>query len=129
MSSKVIKVKHKGSFKKTERFMNFLKGNRHLNSLEKYGELGVEALAAATPIDSGLTATLWKYEITKEKGKVSIKWLNTNIQNGINVVILLRYGHGTGTGGYVEGVDFISPAIKPIFDQIADGVWKEVEKA
>lgn len=124
-----IKIIHRGSFNRTEKFMNFLTLRGYLNKLDTFGQIGVSALASATPVDSGLTAKSWTYEIVRDEENTSISWMNTNIQNGISVVVLLRYGHATGTGGYVEGQDFITPAIQPIFDQIADGVWKEVKGA
>lgn len=98
----------------------------HLGNLDKYGREGVAALAAATPIDTGNTAGSWVYEIVREAGSASIVFSNTNVVNGENIAILLQYGHGTGTGGYVVGRDYINPAIQPIFDKIANNAWKEV---
>lgn len=95
-------------------------------SLHIYGEMGVEALIQATPVDSGVTAQDWKYEITKHKHGPGIKWYNTNVVGGTPVIILLQYGHGTGTGGYVQGHDFINPAMQPIFDRIRLDVWEKV---
>ena len=96
--------------------------------LDKYGREGVKALESATPVDTGLTARSWYYEIKKTNGSVSISFYNSNIQNGIPIAIILQYGHGTGTGGWVEGRDYINPAIQPIFDKIAEKAWKEVTK-
>ena len=95
--------------------------------LERFGQLGVEALANATPIDSGLTANSWEYEITKTEDDCAIYWKNTNIEDGWYVVAIgLQHGHATGTGGWVEGIDYINPAIRPIFEQIAEDVWAEI---
>lgn len=122
----VVTFKHRGNFKKTERFLNALKGQRYLNALEQYGQMGVEALAANTPVRTGLTASSWIYEIERTGTYTRISWLNTNTVQNVNVAVILQYGHGTGTGGYVAGTDYINPAMKPIFDTISDGVWKEV---
>jgi len=100
-----------------------------LESLEIFAQQGVNALASATPIDSGLTAASWSYEIEQSGDSVSIRWVNNNIEDNVNVAVILQYGHGTGTGGYVSGYDYINPAIQPIFDQIADDVWKRVTLA
>lgn len=90
------------------------------------GRRGVEALSAATPVDTGATSQSWRYEINLDRTRTTLTWLNTNTVNGVNIAIILQYGHGTGTGGYVAGKDYINPAIKPIFDDIANSVWKEV---
>lgn len=99
-----------------------------MSELKKGGERGVDALAAATPTDTGKTAASWRYRIVKERGSYRIEWWNSNNDRGAVVALLLQYGHGTGTGGYVSGIDYINPALKPIFDQIADDVWKQVTK-
>ena len=99
-----------------------------LADLNKYGAQGVAALASATPVDSGLTASSWYYEVEKGKGVASITFYNSNVHRGICIAIILQYGHGTGTGGYVQGRDYINPAIQPIFDQLAEDAWKEVTK-
>lgn len=125
----VVTFKHRGSFKNTEKFLNFVKGQRYLNALDKYGRIGVEALAAATPVDSGKTASSWTYEIERTDSQTTISWLNTNVNKNVNIAIILQFGHGTGTGGYVQGRDYINPAMQPIFDNIADQVWKEVTSA
>lgn len=122
----MIEFSMKGSFNKT---FAFLKRNRKLNvkDFEKFGQMGVEALREATPKDSGLTADSWYYEITNDGGSLAIQWLNSNVVDGwCNIAIILQYGHGTGTGGYVEGIDYINPALRPIFDKIAKHAWKEV---
>lgn len=122
----MIKIKHKGNFKNTERFFAKAKSIKIINILDKYGKIGVEVLSAATPINSGKTAKSWGYEIEKRVNGYSIYWTNSNNNDGYNIAILINYGHGTGNGGYVESNPFISPAIKPIFQDIADAAWKEV---
>ena len=122
----MIKISHKGNFNNTEKFLKKISTADFMRNLEKYGEMGVQALASATPIDSGLTASSWSYEIEKSSGSYTIHWVNNNVNNGVNIAIILQYGHGTGTGGYVQGRDYINPALRPIFDEIADSAWKEV---
>jgi hypothetical protein len=122
----LISFTHRGNFYKIEKFLNKVRGAGYLNKLAKYGQEGVEALAAATPIDSGKTANSWTFEISGDASKTVISWLNTNVNNHINIAVILQYGHGTGTGGYVEGRDYINPAMRPIFDRIAEEAWKEV---
>lgn len=124
----MIEFSMKGSFDKT---FAFLKRNRKLNvrDFERFGQEGVEALREATPKDSGLTADSWYYEIVESDGKLAIQWLNSNVVDGwCNIAVILQYGHGTGTGGYVEGIDYINPALKPIFDKIAKHAWEEVTR-
>ena len=125
----MITFETSGSFKKTESFLASLSKQSIRGTLEKYARQGVSVLESATPEESGLTATSWDYEIISSRGSYSIVWTNDNIVDGVPVAILLQYGHGTGTGGYVQGQDFINPAIKPIFDQIAQDVWKAVTNA
>ena len=125
----LISFKHKGDFSKTERFLNKIKGREYLNILEKYGQLGVEALSESTPGDSGKTASSWTYEIERSSSSTTISWLNTNVNQGVNIAIILQYGHGTGTGGYVVGIDYVNPAMKPVFEKIAEEAWKEVTSA
>lgn len=125
----MISSQSSGNTNSTEAFLAaMIKGN-YISGLESLAQEGVDALAAGTPIDSGLTADLWTYEIEEKDGGVTIWWLNTNIINGFPVAIGLQYGHATGTGGWVEGQDYINPALKPIMDAIADKVWKEVQRA
>jgi len=124
----MITFRQKGDFSKLTRFLERAKETVHLGDLDQYGRAGVAALASATPVDSGETAQSWYYEITNKKGFVSISFHNSNIQNGVPIAIILQYGHGTGTGGWVAGHDYINPAIRPIFDQIANDAWKEVTK-
>ena len=98
------------------------------SGLDKYGMTGVDALSSATPHESGLTASSWKYRVVRDKNHPRIEWYNTNVHHGAVIAVLLQYGHGTGTGGYVQGRDYINPAIRPVFDKIADDVWKEVTR-
>lgn len=118
--------KHYGDFSKTLKFLNTVTNKGYLNKLNTYGQMGVEALASATPKDTGLTAASWDYVIESQNGRTSISWFNKNVVKGINIAIILDHGHGTGRGTYVQGRHYISPAIQPIFDKIADDVWKEV---
>lgn len=122
----MITFAQKGSFNKTEKFLKNAKNIKFDEILKRYGEEGVEALSNATPKDTGLSASSWGYEIKKTKDHVYIYWTNSNINKGIPIVLLIQYGHGTRNGGYVQGIDFINPTIRPIFDKIADGVWAEV---
>lgn len=122
----MIRLKAKGDFSKASQHLKKLSEASKLKFLEKYGQRGVAALSAATPVDSGLTASSWSYEIQRGDGSVSVVFLNSNIPNGFPVAIMLQYGHGTGTGGWVEGRDYINPAIRPIFDAMAEEAWKEV---
>ena len=124
----MISFSHKGDFSKTSRFLEKVKGAVKLSDLDKYGREGVAALASATPVDTGVTSKSWKYEITRTKDLVKISFHNTNIQNGVPIAVILQYGHGTGTGGWVEGRDYINPAIQPIFDKIVNDAWREVTK-
>ena len=125
---RLITFKHKGDFSNLTRFLERAKEVVHMGDLYKYGRAGVEALASATPVDSGETANSWYYEITNSNGSAKITFNNSNIQNGVPIAIILQYGHGTGTGGWVEGRDYINPAIQPIFDEIANNAWREVTK-
>jgi hypothetical protein len=115
-----------GSFDKTDRFLAFLRGMSVGDILAKYGQQGVDALAAATPVDSGETAASWSYDITGSAGNYQISWKNSHENEGVQIAVILQYGHGTGTGGYIDGRDYINPAMRPIFDRIANEVWKEV---
>lgn len=124
----MITFRQKGDFKKTTQYLNRLKRSEYMKVLTKYGEEGVAALSSDTPIDSGLTAGSWHHKIEIGKGSSSISFYNSNVNKGVQIAIILQYGHGTGTGGWVEGRDYINPAIQPIFDRMADEVWKEVTK-
>lgn len=124
----MVKFRQKGDFSKLTRFFEKLKECVNKGELDKYGRAGVAALSAATPVDTGLTASSWYYEIEHRKGTVSISFYNSNIQNGVPIAIILQYGHATGGGGFVQGRDYINPAIKPIFDKIAESAWEDIKK-
>lgn len=122
----MVIVKQKGDFSKTEKFLNIISKKLYYRNLQKYAEQGVAALASATPVDSGTTANSWDYEIRQTKNSVSIYWTNSNVNKGVPIAVIIQYGHGTRNGGYVQGRDYINPAMRPIFDKIAENVWKEV---
>ncbi len=123
----MIKVKASGSFKNATSFLNkAIRGYTIEDVLNRYGQMGVDALSSATPTDSGLTAMSWRYELHYSKGKRMLWFTNDNVVNGIPVAILIQYGHGTNNGGYVQGYDYINPVIRPLFDKIANDAWKEV---
>lgn len=124
----MIKVTTKGSFRKTEKFLKKSFGRNYFEILKKYGEKGVNYLSSATPVDSGETATSWYYEIIQNDSYMSVVWKNRNVVKGVNIAIILQYGHATRNGGFVEGKDYINPALRPIFDELADACWKEVIK-
>lgn len=124
----MLTVKHKGNFNKTEKFLRDNRNAKIIRILEKYAKEGVEALKAATPKDTGKTAESWDYEITVGKGGPSITFTNSNVNEYVSIALILQYGHATGTGGYVQGVDYINPALKPVFDQIVKKAWREVTK-
>lgn len=124
----MIKFQQKGDFSKLTSFLQKAKGAVGLSILDKYGKEGVAALSAATPVDTGLTASSWSYRIQRTDSSVSIEFLNSNFQNGVPIAIILQYGHGTNNGGWVEGRDYINPVIQPIFDKIRDDAWREVTK-
>ena len=124
----MIGFRHKGDFSKTSKYLNGIRQRNFVNMLEKYGREGVEALASATPVDTGLTAKSWDYKIEQKNGSISLVFTNSNIQNGIPIAIILQYGHGTRNGGWVQGRDYINPAIQPIFDNIVKQAWGEVTK-
>lgn len=125
----MITVKHSGSFKRTEKFLKKMSRSDFRAALEAYGEAGVQALAEATPKDSGETAASWSYEIRPVENGVKIYWKNSNVNDGVNVAILIQYGHGTRQGAYVEGIDFINPAIQPVIDKLSKAIWEEVTTA
>lgn len=125
----MISFKHTGDFSKTTKFLERAKRGDYLKVLDKYGKEGVKALSSATPVDSGTTANSWSYKIEKGNSSATISFLNSNVNKGVPIAIILQYGHGTRNGGYVQGRDYINPAIQPIFDRIANEAWKEVTKA
>ena len=124
----MIQIVQKGDFKRTYKFLEKASLIKIEKVLDKYGVMGVEALSANTPVDTGSTASSWTYKIEKKDGNYKIVWNNTNINKHVNIALVLQYGHGTGTGGYVKGVDYINPALKPVFDEIAKEVWEEVTR-
>lgn len=126
MSGSMISFSHKGDFSKLTGFLEKAREIVRLGKLDKYGREGVAALASATPVDTGDTAGSWYYKVENRKGSARIAFYNSNIQNGCPIAILLQYGHGTRNGGWVEGRDYINPAIQPIFDRIVEDAWKEV---
>jgi len=124
----MVTIKQKGDFKKLTSYLERVKETFDIGILDKYGKAGVAALASATPVDTGKTANSWSYKITRTNGRVSLSFLNSNIQNGCPIAVILQYGHATKNGGWVEGRDYINPAIRPIFDSIANEAWKEVTR-
>lgn len=125
----MLTFESKGDFKNTERFLKKMSTLEINAALQALGRRGVQALANGTPKDSGLAANSWGFEITRSKRSSSITWTNNDIEQGFPVAIMLQYGYATGTGGYVAGIDYINPAIQPIFDEIADDLWKVVMSA
>lgn len=124
----MITFRQKGDFSKTTAYFNKLKKSSVARILDSYGKQGVAALASATPVDSGLTAGSWYYEVEIQNGKYTINFCNSHINDGVPIAIILQYGHGTGTGGWVEGRDYINPAIVPVFDKITKSAWEEVTR-
>lgn len=124
----MIRVTSKGDWSKTRKFLAKAKDFNIRDILVEYAEKGVQALSGATPQDTGLTASSWGYDISVKKYESRITWTNSNIVDGVPIAVILQYGHGTGTGGYVEGVDYINPALRPIFEELANQAWKEVTK-
>lgn len=125
--SSPIKFKVKNS-KKTDGYLERLLEIIKMGSLDRYGRMGVDALSKATPVRTGLAASSWTYDIQRKDGRVSLVWKNSDIEGGYNVAILLQYGHGTRSGGYVQGIDYINPALKPVFEQMAEELWEEVKQ-
>jgi len=122
----MITFRQKGDFSKLTNFLERAKNAVKIGDLDKYGREGVAALASATPVDSGLTASSWYYEISNQNGSATISFYNSNVNKGVPIAIILQYGHGTRNGGWVQGRDYINPAIQPIFDKITEAAWKEV---
>lgn len=125
----MIRISTSGNFDNTTKFLKFVKEKSQYRNLDKYGQIGVRALSGATPVDTGKTAASWYYEIADKNGKITIQWKNSNMIGQTPIVVLIQYGHATKNGHYVQGRDFINPAIQPIFDEIAENVWKEVQDA
>lgn len=124
-----VQVKVKGKFKNSYRFLTFVNKWKVDRVLQQYAERGLTALVTATPINSGKTASSWGYTVESSLNGAAITWTNTNINDGVNIAVILQYGHGTGTGGYVQGVDYINPALVPVFEEIANELWREVTTA
>ncbi len=124
----MISFRHKGDFSKLTKYFEDLKKATRRQLLDKYGQAGVAALSANTPVDSGKTAASWYYEVSDGKGGSAITFYNSNINKGVSIAIILQYGHGTRNGGYVQGRDYINPAIQPVFDKMANELWEEVTK-
>ena len=124
----MIVFKHKGDFRRLNGYLEKAKNAIKLGDLDKYGRAGVDALSSATPIDSGETASSWYYTIERSENRVSVIFNNSNVNQGVPIAIILQTGHGTRNGGWVQGRDYINPAIQPIFEQLADDAWKEVSK-
>lgn len=122
----MISIRHKGNFKYTELFLQGTKEGRYTLLLTKYGIEGVRALSAATPVDTGLTASSWSYNVEVDDDRYILSWSNSNVQNGVPIAVIIQHGHGTGAGVYVPGIDYINPAIRPIFDKLSNAIWKEV---
>ena len=122
----MISFRQKGDFSKTVKYLGELKETIDIRDLDKYGKEGVRTLASATPVDTGLTASSWDYKIEKKNGVISISFYNSNVVNNVPIAIMLQYGHATRNGGWVQGRDYINPAIQPVFDKLADDVWREV---
>lgn len=118
-----------GSFDKTLKFLNRIQPDKLFANLDRFGRMGVDALSSATPVETGLASQSWGYQVANTKGRVSISWFNTDVEGGVNIAVIIQYGHGTGTGGYVQGRDYINPAMRPVFDKILDDVWKVVTSA
>lgn len=124
----MIGFRQKGDFSKTVKYLQKLKNANIIRILEKYGQEGVAALSSATPVDTGLTASSWYYKVEVKSDSATLLFCNSNVNKGVPIAIILQYGHGTGTGGWVQGRDYINPAIQPIFDKIVNHAWEEVTK-
>lgn len=122
----MVRFRHSGNFAHTERFFARVKRRAYLRVLDKYGQAGVQALSDATPKRSGETARAWSYSVEQTRGGYALYFCNDHVNKGVNIAVILQCGHGTGTGGYVRGIDYINPAIRPIFETIAQEAWKEV---
>lgn len=124
----MIVIKVNKDLSKFRKFLERIKEAFKLGIFDKYGQMGVDALSAATPVDSGVTSSSWRYEIHRSGGTVSLRFLNSNVNEGVNIAVILQYGHGTGTGGWVQGRDYINPALRPVFENMAKEIWKEVTR-
>lgn len=124
----MITFRQKGDFSKVTRYTERLRNAIRLGMLDKYGREGVAALASATPVESGVTANSWYYKIEHGKGTARIAFYNSHVNQGVPIAIILQYGHGTGTGGWVEGRDYINPSVRPVFNNILESLWREVTR-
>lgn len=123
-----ISFRQKGDFNNTKRYLQKLRDMKIDNILSKYGQIGVDALSSATPVDTGKTASSWSYKIKRQNGKISLEFHNSNINKGVPIAIILQYGHATSNGGWVQGRDYINPAVQPLFDKIIEELRKEVDR-
>lgn len=124
----MIKFNYRGDFKKTEKFFKKIGEGDYFEGVKHFAEEGVKALSEATPVDTGKTAASWSYSMSRVKNGIRISWNNSNVNKGVNIAVIIQYGHGTGSGYYIEGIDYINPALKPVFESIAKHVWKEVSE-
>lgn len=124
----MISFRHKGDFSKFSRYLEKAKNVAHMSVFDKYGQAGVAALASATPVETGLTADSWSYQVQISSTMVTISFINSNFNKGVPIALILQFGHGTGTGGWVEGRDYINPAIQPVFEKLANDLWEEVTR-
>ena len=122
----MIQVQVSGNTSKADAFLQRMVGRKQFEGLEKYGPIGVQALSAATPEETGETADSWYYEVVSRPGYFAIHWLNSNMEDGISIAAIIQYGHATGTGAFIQGYDYINPAMRPVFAQMIDDMWKEV---
>jgi hypothetical protein len=123
----MIRATTTGDFNKTTKFLKFMQSGDLYNGLAAYGRKGVDALSSATPLETGETSESWGFQLGRQNGRYSISWFNTHVEDGVNIAVIIQYGHGTGTGGWVEGRDYINPAIQPVFDKIVDDIWRQVK--
>ena len=124
----MLTVDSSGSYEKTEKFLKSAASGDIFSKLDRWGRVGVDALSRATPVDTGLAASSWGYRIESTRDSYAIHWFNDDVEGGANVALLIQYDHGTGTGGFVPGRDYINPAMKPIFDKMEEEVLKEVSR-
>jgi hypothetical protein len=125
----MISAKTSGDFKDTTSFLKFMQSGKLYDNLERYGYRGVDALSSATPRDTGRAASSWGFQVGHTNGMYAVSWYNTDIEDGCNIAVFIQYGHGTGTGGYVPGIDYINPAIRPVFDEAVNDIWRRVTNA
>lgn len=124
----MITISSKGNFNNTEKFFKKVATSNYISVFDKYGKEGVRLLSSATPVDTGKTSESWTYEVKKSKSGISIEWSNSNVVNGVQIAVIIQYGHGTQNGAYIQGQDYINPVIKPLFDILTNDIWKDVSK-